>query len=240
MKTKNKNRIWSFILSAMLSIEQIAFAMPSISKAADSAKNTGTVLFPSGNDAAQLIHDDNLVDNGDGTFTFTSKISAQYSYSDVSKSRLQTADGFYQFEKVGKYLIELWGGDGGDGGRALLSGRNGLGGQGGFVYGTLDVTQEMVTAKSGLRYEIGSKGESKTYDMSGGGSAGEGGGAGKIALVSVGAGGGYSAVYLVDSEDTPLGDKDTYSVNGRDDPSKVLMIAGGGGGGAAGANRGSV
>ena len=66
LKTKNKNRIWSFILSAMLSIEQIAFAMPSISKAADSAKNTGTELFPNnGNDAAQLIHDDNLVDNKD-------------------------------------------------------------------------------------------------------------------------------------------------------------------------------
>lgn len=101
MKTKNKNRIWSFILSAMLSIEQLTFAMPSISKAADSAKNTGKVLFPTSSDSdndrsAQLIHDDNLVDNGDGTYTFTSKVSAEYSYSDTSKSRLQTADGYFE------------------------------------------------------------------------------------------------------------------------------------------------
>ena len=224
----------------MLSIEQIAFAMPSISKAADSAKNTGTELFPNnGNDAAQLIHDDNLVDNGDGTFTFTSKISAKYSYSDTSENRIKSTDDYYTFKKPGKYLIELWGADGGDGGRALLSGRNGLGGTGGFVYGVLDVaTNEVENAENEkkLFYEIGSKGESKTYDMTAGGSGGDGGGAGEIALVSVGAGGGYSAVYLIDGDADPFGDKNTFNNRERDDTGKVLMIAGGGGGGAAGAN----
>lgn len=231
----------------MLSIEQIAFAMPSISKAADSAKNMGKVLFPTSSDSdndrsAQLIHDDNLVDNGDGTFTFTSKVSAEYSYSDTSKSRLQTADGYFELTKTGTYLIELWGGDGGDGGRALLSGRNGLGGKGGFVYGTLEVTETNGLKNKRLYYEIGSKGESKTYDMTGGGNAGEGGGAGEIALVSVGAGGGYSAVYLLDQDET-IGNDPTEasypidpSITKRDDNKKVLMIAGGGGGGAAGAN----
>ena len=224
----------------MLSIEQIAFAMPSISKAADSAKNTGTELFPNnGNDAAQLIHDDNLVDNGDGTFTFTSKISAKYSYSDTSENRLKSTDDYYTFKKPGKYLIELWGADGGDGGRALLSGRNGLGGTGGFVYGVLDVAAnevENAANEKKLFYEIGSKGESKTYDMTSGGSGGDGGGAGEIALVSVGAGGGYSAVYLIDGDAAPFGDKNTFNNSERDDKRKVLMIAGGGGGGAAGAN----
>lgn len=234
----------------MLSIEQIAFAMPSISKAADSARSNGMVLFPTSTDnkSAQLLHDDSLVDNGDGTFTFTSKISAAYSYSDTSKSRLQTADGYYTFEKPGTYLIELWGGDGGDGGRAFLSGRNGIGGKGGFVYGTLNVTADNGLLNKRLYYEIGSKGESETIDMTAGGNAGVGGGAGEIALVDVGAGGGYSAVYLLDydpannieetiGEDPPTApDTPDPEHNLRDNTGKVLMIAGGGGGGAAGAN----
>ena len=66
MKTKNKNRIWSFILSAMLSIEQIAFAMPMISKAdtSSSAYSKDEVDFPtiasSDDISAKLVHDDTL------------------------------------------------------------------------------------------------------------------------------------------------------------------------------------
>ncbi|MCR4638994.1 glycine rich domain-containing protein [Ruminococcus sp.] len=248
MKTKNKNRIWSLVLSAMLSIEQIAFAMPVISKAATSANHEGSVPFPSvslGSESARLNHDDTLVDNGDGTFTFTSKITADYSYSDVSESRLKSTDGTYLLDKAGTYLIELWGGDGGEGSSLFpLTFKGGKGGSGGFVYGTLEVSEANGNIGKKLVYEIGSKGESETRSITGGGTDGIGGGAGDIAVFSVGAGGGYSAVYLLDKLPTeesliqeptnapPVPEPDT---NLRDNPKKVLMIAGGGGGGGAGA-----
>ena len=245
---KTKNRIWSLVLSAMLSIEQIAFAMPVISKAATSANHEGSVPFPSvslGSESARLNHDDTLVDNGDGTFTFTSKITADYSYSDVSESRLKSTDGTYLLDKAGTYLIELWGGDGGEGSSLFpLTFKGGKGGSGGFVYGTLEVSEANGNIGKKLVYEIGSKGESETRSITGGGTDGIGGGAGDIAVFSVGAGGGYSAVYLLDKLPTeesliqeptnapPVPEPDT---NLRDNPKKVLMIAGGGGGGGAGA-----
>lgn len=237
-----RNRVFSFISAAIIGLNSMPMMTLSTTNAASSASSSGLVMFPK-NDAdksAKLNHDDTLVDNGDGTFTYTSKISASYSFSDTSKSRLQTTDDYYEFKKKGRYLIELWGGDGGDGGRAFLSGRNGLGGKGGFVYGILDVDDTMLNKR--LYYEIGSKGESKTYDVSGGGNAGDGGGAGNIALVSIGAGGGYSAVYLLDKNETIATDPETAPTspdpvnNNKDNTAKVLMIAGGGGGGAAGAN----
>ena len=251
LKTKGKNRIMSLLLSVMLSIEQFAMAMPLISTAATSAQNSDSVPFPEvGNnvtdaESAKLNHDDNLVDNGDGTFTFTSKISADYSFSDISESRLKSTDGYYDLDKEGTYLIELWGGDGGDGGRGFLTGRSGVGGSGGWVYGTLEVSEANGNLGKKLAYEIGSKGESQTYDITGGGTAGDGGGAGELAFVSVGAGGGYSAVYLLDKEppveenlspDPETAPSPPDLSNLRDNPKKVIMIAGGGGGGAAGAN----
>lgn len=236
-----RNRVFSFMSAIIFGLNSIPMMTYTTANAASSASSSGSVMFPK-NDAdksAKLNHDDTLVDNGDGTFTYTSKISASYSYLDTSKGRLQTTDNYYEFKKKGKYLIELWGGDGGDGGRALFSGRNGIGGQGGFVYGILDVDDSMLNKR--LYYEIGSKGESKTYDVAGGGSAGDGGGAGNIALVSIGAGGGYSAVYLLDKDEPITTDPqlapDTIDPNSiRDNAEKVLMIAGGGGGGASGAN----
>lgn len=225
----------------MLSIEQIAFAMPMISKAdtSSSAYSKDEVDFPtiasSDDISAKLVHDDTLVDNGDGTFTFTSKITADYSFSDISMSRLKSTDGEYPLDKAGKYLIELWGGDGGDGSEFFpMSFKAGKGGAGGFVYGMLDVSTTDAGTKK-LVYEIGSKGESETRSVTGGGTAGIGGGAGDVAIFSVGAGGGYSAVYLVDNGVTIGQDVPNVS-NLRDDPSKVLMIAGGGGGGGAGAS----
>ncbi|WP_303805892.1 glycine-rich protein [Ruminococcus flavefaciens] len=239
MKTKNKNRIWSLVLSAILSIEQIAFAMPVISKAATSANHEGSVPFPSvslGSESARLNHDDTLVDNGDGTFTFTSKITADYSYSDVSESRLKSTDGEYPLNKAGTYLIELWGGDGGDGGEFFpLSFLGGAGGAGGFVYGTLNVTEDNGLLGKKLVYEIGSKGENETRSVTGGGTNGVGGGAGDIAVFQVGAGGGHSSLYLVDY-DFDIQNPPPEDADFRNDPSKVLMIAGGGGGGGAGAS----
>lgn len=237
-----RNRIYSFVSAAIIALNSIPFVNFTAANAAKSASNSDSVFFPAvadgSNESAKLYHDDSLVDNGDGTFTFTSKITSAYSYSDYSESRLKSKDGEYKLDKEGKYLIEVWGGDGGDGSRSLLTGRNGVGGKGGFVYGILDVSEENELLGKKLVYEIGSKGESSTFQLDGGGTGGVGGGAGTITFISIGAGGGYSAVYLIDSDpekDEKLDPAD-LKPNLRDDPEKVLMIAGGGGGGAAGGN----
>ncbi len=220
-------------MAAMIVIEQLAYIDPMIAYSARSASSNGSSDFPavtSSGVSASLEHKDQLVDNGDGTYTFTSDITSAYSYHDESGDRLRFQSDTYEFDKPGKYLIELWGGDGGDGSSLFpLSFKAGSGGKGGFVYGVLTVTPEDVDAKKKLYYEIGSKGLSQTRSIAGGGTGGIGGGAGDIAVFSVGAGGGYSAVYMLNENETF--DPETTP----NDPDKVLMIAGGGGGGGAGA-----
>lgn len=170
-----RNRIYSFVSAAIIALNSIPFVNLTTANAANSATNRDSVFFPDveggSNESAKLYHDDSLVDNGDGTFTFTSKITSAYSYSDYSESRLNSKDGEYILDKEGKYLIEVWGGDGGDGSRSLLTGRNGVGGKGGFIYGILEVSQADVNKKK-LVYEIGSKGESSTFQVDGGGGGG--------------------------------------------------------------------
>ncbi len=220
-------------MAAMIVIEQLAYIDPMIAYSARSASSNGSSDFPavtSSGVSASLEHKDQLVDNGDGTYTFTSDITSAYSYHDESGDRLRFQSDTYEFDKPGKYLIELWGGDGGDGSSLFpLSFKAGSGGKGGFVYGVLTVTPEDVADKKKLYYEIGSKGLSQTRSIAGGGTGGIGGGAGDIAVFSVGAGGGYSAVYMLNENETF--DPETTP----NDPDKVLMIAGGGGGGGAGA-----
>ena len=231
VKKKYQKRISSLIMSALIVAQNFAYLPPMIATAARSAKVSDTENFPEvsgSNDVSAILHHtDQLVDNGDGTFTFTSEITSSYSYFDQSGSRLKFQDGEYVLDKAGTYLVELWGGDGGEGSSLFpLSFKAGKGGSGGFVYGLLKVETDDVGKK--LSYEIGSKGLSQTRSVTGGGTNGDGGGAGDIAVFSVGAGGGYSAVYLLDAGETINDEK-------RNDPSKVLMIAGGGGGGGAGA-----
>ncbi|MCR5020199.1 glycine-rich protein [Ruminococcus sp.] len=228
-----KKRVSALSMAAMIVIEQLAYIDPMIVYSARSASSNGSSDFPavtSSGVSASLEHKDQLVDNGDGTYTFTSDITSAYSYHDESGDRLRFQSDTYEFDKPGKYLIELWGGDGGDGSSLFpLSFKAGSGGKGGFVYGVLTVTPEDVADKKKLYYEIGSKGLSQTRSIAGGGTGGIGGGAGDIAVFSVGAGGGYSAVYMLDENETF--DPETTPNN----PGKVLMIAGGGGGGGAGA-----
>ena len=230
--SKLTKKISALTMAALIVMEQFAY-FPQVSVSADkTASDSGAVNFPSaisGNEeSAILSHNDQLVDNGNGTYTFTSELMSSYSYFDESKGRLYSQDGSYTLDKAGTYLVELWGGDGGDGSSFFpLSFKAGAGGKGGFVYGLLKIEEDDVGKK--LYYEIGSRGLSETRSITGGGTGGIGGGAGDIAVFSVGAGGGYSAMYLMDKTDDEISDEI------RNDPDKVLMIAGGGGGGGAGA-----
>ena len=121
-----RNRFFSFLSAMIIGLNSIPIMSFVTAEAASSASSSGSVNFPQPDgvttaESAKLKHNDSLVDNGDGTFTFTSKITSYYSYSDYSESRMKFKDGYYKLDKPGKYLIELWGGDGGDGGSSYVS-----------------------------------------------------------------------------------------------------------------------
>ena len=220
-------------MAALIVMEQFAYFPQIVVSAGRSASDSGAVEFPDIHNvdevSAILSHSEQLIDNGDGSFTFTTELMSSYSYFDESRRQIESQDGSYTLDKAGTYLIELWGGDGGNGSSVFpLTFKAGAGGKGGFVYGLLEVTEEQAAKKNKLYYEIGSRGQSETRSVTGGGTGGIGGGAGDIAVFTVGAGGGYSAVYLV-------GENEELTDGVRNDPSKLLMIAGGGGGGGAGA-----
>ena len=173
---------------------------------------------------AHLNYRSTLTAEDDGSYTLTVDIYASYAIHPANREILSSRDEHYVVEREGWYLVELWGGDGGT--------ANGQGGLGGYVYGAvyLEVGQT-------LYYTLGSGGQLSNISGEGGG-ANAGGGYGNQGSTTVGGGGGYSALFLFDSdefEDKYLDDHGhfTGSISEDDRVSKYIMIAGGGGGGGS-------
>ena len=108
--SKLTKKISALTMAALIVMEQFAY-FPQVSVSADkTASDSGAVNFPSaisGNEeSAILSHNDQLVDNGNGTYTFTSELMSSYSYFDESKGRLYSQDGSYTLDKAGTYLVE--------------------------------------------------------------------------------------------------------------------------------------
>ena len=153
---------------------------------------------------------------GGRSYTMTLDAAAYLTKRYASESTSE--DGCYVAPFDGKYLVQLWGGNGGAGG--LLS--ENPGGAGGYVYGIVNLKKDDV-----LLYNIGTTGQVTMIEDTGGGANGDGGAHGDEGIYAVGGGGGYSAVYKYD--------KDEYNNETRpteaDRMQKVILIAGGGGGG---------
>ncbi len=185
-----------------------------------SASISGSSSFSS----SVLDYEQTLTDNGDGTFTFKMDVGASYALDDLNVNCDISRNGYYTVKTPGNYLIQLWGGDGGNGRDKTLFKDGGEGGEGGYVYGT-------VSLKAGdvIYYALGGDGLTETRSEDGGGVNGDGGGHGDSGSFKVGGGGGYSAVYLFEN-----GSDSTFDENKR--KTNVIMIAGGGGGGGGAAN----
>lgn len=157
---------------------------------------------------------------GGRSYTMTIDADSYFSNEYSPSSTNQSEDNYYTAPYDGKYLVQLWGGDGGDGNQ--YEEYSGKGGAGGYVWSIVELGKGDV-----LLYNIGTKGTSTVRENSGGGQNGDGGAHGDDGSMSVGGGGGYSAVYYY-----PEGTFDgSLRPSEADRMSKFIMIAGGGGGG---------
>ncbi len=157
---------------------------------------------------------------GGRSYTMTLDAASYFSNGYSPASTQQSEDNYYTAPYDGKYLVQLWGGDGGDGNSfEYVSGK---GGAGGYVWSIVTLNKGDV-----LLYNIGTKGTSTVREDTGGGVNGDGGAHGDDGSLHIGGGGGYSAVYYY-----PNGTFDgSLRPSEADRMSRYIMIAGGGGGG---------
>ena len=178
---------------------------------------------------------------GTRTYGVEIKISAAVETHAEPESISASKEGYYTVSKSGYYLLELWGGDGGNGteNRYTFTGDTkvfpgGTGGDGGYVYAKVWLEKGQT-----LVYTIGTDGgQAAAGDESAGGENGEGGVHGEVGSRMVGAGGGFSALYFFDKGEFNADEwiTDTSIVIPESARlSKYILIAGGGGGGGAGA-----
>lgn len=173
---------------------------------------------------AHINYDSKITANADGSYSLLFDMYSSYAVNINNMNVLTSEDGYYEVDREGKYLIELWGGDG-----ASASGKGGVGG---YVYGVMDLSEGDT-----LCYTLGGGGQTTSTAGEGGGANG-GGNYGEKGSTTVGGGGGYSAVFLFDSaqfRENYLDDENQWigRVSEEDRVSKYIMIAGGGGGGGS-------
>ncbi len=233
-----KDRFISMLIVFSIMLSTIAIAGPfNIAFATDGGKteasDSGVINFDDGD----INYDSNLKDNGDGSYTLSLDVwsdvavSAKNTQSDVSTNDYFVA----QFN--GKYLVELWGGNGASGQKTKYNG-GGNGGAGGHTYGVIELEKGDI-----LCYNLGGKGETTLVTDEGGGANG-GAAHGEKGSYKVGGGGGYSAVYLFEKGQAAdnfiktytdgKGNLTTQTISEEDRLNNYVMIAAGGGGGGAG------
>ena len=243
-KTKNMRKgLISFVLALSIVIQTLVIGMISATLAAavdetpavgGTSAKVNNVFTESG---ISYVTSKELTYQGDRTYKLSLMATSSLREAHQTEVRTSSEDGYFTVSAAGTgfYLLELYGGDGGDG-KAQQRGGEGVGGQGGYVYGYIYL-QEGDT----LIYTIGTKGESWVRaGEDGSGENNEDAGHGENGSCEVGAGGGYSAIYLVPADqqnaDGTLGYQkpaegfvtEEYRLN------NYIMIAGGGGGGGAG------
>lgn len=243
-KTKNMRKgLISFVLALSIVIQTLVVGLVAATFAAaidetpavgGTSAKVNNVFTESG---ISYVTSKELTYQGDRTYKLSLTATSSLREAHQTEVRTSSEDGYFTVSAAGTgyYLLELYGGDGGDG-KAQQRGGEGVGGQGGYVYGYIYL-QEGDT----LIYTIGTKGESWVRaGEDGSGENNEDAGHGENGSCEVGAGGGYSAIYLV-----PANQQNTDGSLGYQKPTEgfitedyrlnnYIMIAGGGGGGGAG------
>ena len=218
------------IIMALVFLLQCFVFMPSTANAAVTAESRGSLILGNGT----VGYTQTLTDLGGGSFGLTVVLKDASSMTDQSVDKTKSRNGYFTAPADGRYLVELWGGDGGNG-NASDYGSGGIGGQGGYVYGIVELKKGET-----LFYVLGGDGQQTTSTDSGGGANGNGGNAGASTTYTVGGGGGYSAVFKFGQGEFESKYLDSYGnltadfVSEDDRTSRHIMIAGGGGGGGAG------
>lgn len=218
----------SFLLAVLMVLQCGRFVMQRTA-AATAAEGSGSVVL--GN--TSIAYTQKLTDNGNGTFTLELTLKDASSQSDTNKDSNVSRNGYFTAPASGKYLVEIWGGNGAPGSNTG-GGEPGKGGSGGHIYG-------VVSLKKGetLFYQLGGNGQQTITEGEGGGVNGDGAGGGSVTTYTIGGGGGYSAVYKFaagEFEDKYLdaeGNMTAENITEGDRTTKYILVAGGGGGGGA-------
>lgn len=165
------------------------------------------------------------------------QMSASYEKVFKNTNRKIVQNDYVEIEQTGYYLVQLWGGKGGDG-QATNESYGGKGGQGAYLKGYLRLEKGQILYSS-----LGGNGGTSASSGEGGG-ANSGGGHGPSGSYSVGGGGGYSALYLFTNTNLSSfrskyvrADGSLKTLDEGDRTTKYILIAGGGGGGGAGNQR---
>lgn len=239
MKNKYLNRILSSILCVAIVLSMFP-AVPFSVTAAGSSSGTETVVTTDVETREGINYEITRTTRyiGNRTYCVQVDISANLSTYDQARIRTAAQNGYITVEEDGWYLIEMWGGKGGNGQGAFtvvviipVYNEGGRGGNGGYVYGKV-----YLKAGQTLVYNIGTDGgESVVRNDDGGGVNGDGGTHGDDGSLTVGGGGGYTAIYLFEEGEFQESYVTETSINIPENArvSRVLMIAGGGGGGGA-------
>lgn len=234
-----KNKFTKRILSAILCLAMVISTLPAIPLTVTAASAAGTEPAIT----TESFYRDGVTFDvtrstqymGNRTYKVQMELSSVLSTSDHARIRTASQNGYITIEQTGYYLIELWGGRGanGESGSVLLIPTpGGEGASGGYVYGKV-----FLKAGQTLAYNIGTNGtQSEMFNDGAGGVNGGGGTHGSTGSYTVGAGGGYTAIYLFEENEfkEEYVSARNFSIPEAARLSRYLMIAGGGGGGGAG------
>lgn len=219
-------RCFSLILSVAILFHTIIYNTISVA-AVSEATTEGGVAF-----GDTILNYRQTLQQSGNAFVFTLRVESALSRSDTNVSADTSKNNYFTAPITGDYLVQLWGGDGGNGADAVSKGGNG--GRGGYVYGVVHLT-----AGETLYYQLGGDGQPTMATDDGGGVNGDGGHHGNAGGMTVGGGGGYSAVYKFaplefEQKYTDGAGNQTSDISAEDRATKYILIAGGGGGGGAG------
>ena len=231
MIKKRSKRIISMILCVVL-IMNVGLMTTGMSAYTEIGTDNVKIGDTINRDGVDISYEKTLKKISDNTYELNISASAATGYVGRSAVTERAYRDYFTAEQAGYYLVALWGGDGGTGGKSENN-KGGEGGTGGFVYGVVRLLEGET-----LVFDTGGNGGQSSRNNQGGGANG-GGGHGSSGSHAVGGGGGYSAVYKFGA-----GDFESRYINGAgevnyqliqtDRTTKYIMIAGGGGGGGGG------
>ena len=234
-----KKPIFNKIISVVLCIAMLLPLVPVISFSAAAAEvdqsTTQTHTESTYLDGVHYYIEKNISYIGNRSYQLDVKLHTSLTDTDIVLNRNYARNGYFTVEVSGWYLLELWGGEGADGGKSndVLVGRpGGNGGARGYVYAKVYLEKGQT-----LAYSIGTDGKQTEISGFGGGINGSGGDKGELGSQWVGGGGGYSALYFFEAgefDPSWLTDSGYWNLPSSVRLSRYVMVAAGGGGGGAG------
>ena len=121
-----KNRLLSLFMACCMLFGSMVFSPTAV------AADTLVQKDHTGMYGAHLLSRTEITKKADGSFDVTVDLYTYYAVLKQNTNLTSSTDDFYVVDRDGRYLVELWGGDGASVGAAK-------GGLGGYVYGLVEL-----------------------------------------------------------------------------------------------------